>query len=620
MPANSIFTLAPDFRIACHNCDERMSVAGFEPFAHVLCANCEADILIPVPFGNYLLEEPAGVGNIASVYRALDYSLDRQVAIKVINPEIAADDEKKQLFLLASQKAATINAPNVVKVFSSGEFEGKTYIATEFMSGGSLENYLNTHGKIKDLELLQKMAVQIATGLSQVHGIGLIYSDFSPNDILLDEELNAKVSDIGFVNLRWEIDNQQANSSFWEYFSPERQHLQELTLLSDIYSFGAILYKMVTAHTPKAGEDFIQPNELNSKITDEFNSFILKLLSPFPQDRYQSMDEILAVLSTIKVNSVSKKSFKVDENINRKINRQPPKKSGGNKVLKFAALLTIGAAAGLGVDYARGEKSALFAEGKPLYPIVEKLKGKKANNLKTNDKAMVISVPEKEILKETTPETVYEAENAAEYLPENGETKVDLSKVLKRPRPKGLDFIQRKTDLQKYVKSFPTKALQDLEKSRIVIIADAKEELSKLMSAHPYQPDGQAVYVLIKSKDNTLIKERCISVKANINEVVVKKPKGKTIDLKWWQVPFQQIITFYDYYLDQRIQMIDGMPTEEHKKMAKQAAIDTAKRVALLADWYGDKKSSLKFCKMTVKLSPNTLKDMKKYLPYQFKK
>ena len=528
MTTKSIFSLAPDFKIACHKCDERMTVEGFEPFSHVLCANCEADIIIPVPFGNFLLEEEFGKGNISSVYRALDYSLDREVAIKVINPEIAADEEKKKLFLLASQKAATINDANVVKVFSSGEQQSMTYIATEFMSNGSLTQHFEKNGKVKNLDLVQRMALQITQGLSQVHKVGIIYSDFSTNDILLDDEFNAKISDVGFVNLRWDLIAEDITSPFSDYFSPERIAYQELTVASDIYSLGAIFYKMVTGHLPQSGSDLVEAKEINTKITDEFNSLITKMLSEEPNERYQSADEVLAILNTIKVNNVAKKSIKVDDKINKRINKPIPQKAASNNnILKIAVLIVLVLITGLGIDYARGEKSALFAEDCPLHPVIQKLKGEKASTKKPG-KTMVITVPDAEAVadeaKEIHEEDSYEQENASEYVAEN--QKVDMSKVLRRPRPKGIDFIKRKDDLQKYVKSFPTKEMQDLEKKRLVIIAEAKSELSHLMSAHPYQPDGK-VYVFIKAPNNSLIKERCISVKANTNEVVVKKPKGK---------------------------------------------------------------------------------------------
>ena len=100
----------------------------------------------------------------------------------------------------------------------------------------------------------------------------------------------------------------------------------------------------------------------------------------------------------------------------------------------------------------------------------------------------------------------------------------------------------------------------------------------------------------------------------------LKSRKEKTIKLKWWQIPLQQIVTFYDYYLKQRIEFINGAPSEEHKKLAQKAAVETAQRIALLCDWYGDKQSSLKYTKWAVKLSPKVKNDMKTFLPYQFKK
>ncbi len=330
------------------------------------------------------------------------------------------------------------------------------------------------------------------------------------------------------------------------------------------------------------------------------------------------MNELINELEAIKVKSMSGKSFNVKTPPKSTIAR-PVKTKSSNAVLKFFALITIVLIIALAADFMRGDKSLLFAKGKPLHKLALKIKGEKPNQPTGNTRVFSVKDEAEDTKAVESGETKDKEAPTAENKETEAKKKKKKVRIMERPRPKGIDFPKRKKDLQQYVKSFPTEEAQKIEKERISIIALARPELSKLMSSNPYQPDGK-IEVLRKLNGNKLLKERCISVKANSDEIVLKKPKGKSVHLKWAEIPLQQIVTFYEYYINQRLELLNVAPSEEHKQQIHESAVLSAVRVALLTDWYGDKETSRKYTKWVLKLSPKHKSAMKKMLPYQFKR
>ena len=129
-------------KIACPGCGQKLDVSEMPSFSRVNCPACSFELIVPKWFNNYLLEAPEGKGGMATVYRALDIALDREVAIKVFDPELAAKGVSPDLFLHEARIAATINHPAVVPIYSCGECDGSAYIVMQYMGGGTLESRL----------------------------------------------------------------------------------------------------------------------------------------------------------------------------------------------------------------------------------------------------------------------------------------------------------------------------------------------------------------------------------------------------------------------------------------------------------------------------------------------
>ena len=133
-------------KIACPGCGQKLDVTELTPFSRIACPACGLSLIVPKWFNNYLLEEPGGKGGMATVSRALDVALDREVAIKIFDPYLAARGVSPDLFLHEARIAATVNHPAVVPIFSCGEWDGSTYIVMQYMGGGTLERRLKEAG------------------------------------------------------------------------------------------------------------------------------------------------------------------------------------------------------------------------------------------------------------------------------------------------------------------------------------------------------------------------------------------------------------------------------------------------------------------------------------------
>ncbi len=243
-------------KVACHGCQQKFDVTHLETFSTFNCPSCGMEIRVPKFFDNYVLEECIGIGGMATVYRTLDVTLDREIAIKVLNKELAEGLDKGKLFLNEARTAATINHFAVVPIFTCGEAEGQPYIVMQYMSGASLEDKITQASKLSTqipIEHCIKWITDIAEGLDNGKRHGIIHHDIKPANILLDNDNNAKLTDFGISQIATKEDDFYDNiKNFFspEYVSPEKIETGNESFEGDIYSLGATLYHLVTLETP----------------------------------------------------------------------------------------------------------------------------------------------------------------------------------------------------------------------------------------------------------------------------------------------------------------------------------------------------------------------------------
>ena len=126
-------------KIFCYKCDQKLDLTNMESFSELDCPSCSAKIIVPKWFDNYLLEEIAGVGGMAKVYRGLDLALDREIAVKILNTDNSTGDDQGKLFLHEARTAATLNHFALLPIYTCGQFEDQPYFVMQYMGGGSLE-------------------------------------------------------------------------------------------------------------------------------------------------------------------------------------------------------------------------------------------------------------------------------------------------------------------------------------------------------------------------------------------------------------------------------------------------------------------------------------------------
>ncbi|HEX6459156.1 MAG TPA: protein kinase [Thermoleophilaceae bacterium] len=202
--------------------------------------------------GRFRLEERVGSGGMSTVYRAFDETLERWVAIKILQNEIADDDDQLERFRREARAVARLNHPHVVTVIDAGEDQGCPYIVFEYISGETLKERIRRLGRLPVPEALA-YAIEIARALQAAHSEMLVHRDVKPQNVLLDTDGRAKVTDFGIARSLEGGDGLTLAGRVLgttDYVSPEQALGREVTPQSDIYSLGVVLYEMLTGDVP----------------------------------------------------------------------------------------------------------------------------------------------------------------------------------------------------------------------------------------------------------------------------------------------------------------------------------------------------------------------------------
>ncbi|MFG6497747.1 Stk1 family PASTA domain-containing Ser/Thr kinase [Fictibacillus sp. UD] len=261
--------------------------------------------------GRYKLLEVIGDGGMAIVYRAKDLILDRDVAVKVLRSEFNKDEDFIRRFKREAESATSLDHPNIVSIYDVGEDEEIYFIVMEYVQGKTLKQYIKEHGKISVEESLHIMK-QIVSGMAVAHDHGIIHRDIKPHNILITENGTAKLTDFGIALAITSATITHTNSILGSvhYFSPEQARGGIANAKSDIYSFGAVLYEMITGRVPFVGdspvsvalkhlqENVIEPRRLNPEIPQSVENIVLKSLAKNPLRRYDSAEELLRDMNT----------------------------------------------------------------------------------------------------------------------------------------------------------------------------------------------------------------------------------------------------------------------------------------------------------------------------------
>ncbi|CAA9488505.1 MAG: Serine/threonine protein kinase PrkC, regulator of stationary phase [uncultured Solirubrobacteraceae bacterium] len=206
--------------------------------------------------GRYRLDAQVGTGGMSTVYRAFDTVLERQVAVKLMHRDIAGHADQLERFRREARAVAQLNHPHIVQVIDAGEDDGMPYIVFEFVEGETLKDRIRRFGRLDIPESLA-YAIEIARALAVAHDRGIVHRDVKPQNVLVDEEGQAKVTDFGIART---LDQEGLTADgrvlgTTDYVSPEQALGHAVTGQSDIYSLGIVLYEMLTGDVPFHGDN-----------------------------------------------------------------------------------------------------------------------------------------------------------------------------------------------------------------------------------------------------------------------------------------------------------------------------------------------------------------------------
>jgi serine/threonine protein kinase/Flp pilus assembly protein TadD len=262
--------------------------------------------------GRYQVIEELGHGGMGRVYKVFDTDIREKIALKLLRPEMALDKEMVERFSNELKLARKISHRNVCRMFDMGKAEGTTFITMEFVPGEDLKKFIRKSGELGAGRSVS-IAKQVCEGLSEAHHLGVVHRDLKPQNIMVDEDGNARIMDFGIArSLRGKgITGAGVMIGTPEYMSPEQVEGKEVDERTDIYSLGVILFEMVTGHVPFEGDTPFtigvkqkserprNPRELNTQLPEDLSRVILRCLEKDKAKRYQTTEELRTDLEKV---------------------------------------------------------------------------------------------------------------------------------------------------------------------------------------------------------------------------------------------------------------------------------------------------------------------------------
>ena len=261
--------------------------------------------------GRYEVQELVGTGGMSSVYRAHDRLLERDVAIKVLHEQFTADGEYVERFRREARAVAQLSHPNIVTVIDRGEQDDRQFIVFEYVDGENLKALIDREGPLPEREAIE-LALQVARALGFAHEEGLIHRDVKPQNVLLNDGRQAKVTDFGIarsLDVHGGLTQTGTVMGTSDYIAPEQARGSRVDAQSDIYSLGTVLYELLTGEVPFAGDNFVavamqhinQPppsvRERRPELSPCVDEVVRRAMAKEPRDRFRSMEELCAALN-----------------------------------------------------------------------------------------------------------------------------------------------------------------------------------------------------------------------------------------------------------------------------------------------------------------------------------
>lgn len=307
----------------------------------------------------YKIISHLGTGGMATVYLARDLILEREVAVKVLRQDFYTNPDAMRRFRREALSATQLTHPNIVGVYDVGEENGSSYIVMEYVKGQDLKSYIDERGPISPRESVAIMK-QILSAIEMAHRNRIIHRDIKPQNILIDQYGNVKITDFGIAIALSETSLTQTNTLLGSvhYLSPEQARGGMATIKSDIYALGVVLFELLAGHVPFDGESAVsialkhfqspmpQLTKIMPTIPQSLENVVLKATAKDPLNRYDSCEEMLDDITTaLNPNRIHESVY------------QPNTFTGETKVLKPV------------VEHSPIKKTATSFEDIPIVPL-----------------------------------------------------------------------------------------------------------------------------------------------------------------------------------------------------------------------------------------------------------
>jgi serine/threonine-protein kinase len=246
---------------------------------------------------------------MSSVYCAFDTLLERNVALKILHDQYGDDEEYVERFRREARSVAQLSHPNIVTVIDRGEEDGKQFIVFELIEGDNLKELVERGGPLPVRRALE-LGLEVGRALAFAHGQGLIHRDVKPQNVLLNDDGHAKVTDFGIARSLDGVGHTETGTVLGtsHYIAPEQARGEQIDAQTDIYSFGVVLYELLTGELPYPGDNFLtvamkhvndpSPNVLDRRPDTPLRlaSLIERCMAKAPADRPASMADVVAEL------------------------------------------------------------------------------------------------------------------------------------------------------------------------------------------------------------------------------------------------------------------------------------------------------------------------------------
>jgi serine/threonine protein kinase len=295
--------------VQCAGCGAKVFIPGdLEPLTSTPCSKCEYPIMMPMMLRQFNLLRPIAEGGMGVVYRAFDTSLEREVAVKLMKPELAEDKEVLESFYREARACACLNHGNIIHIYTFDEYEGMRYLVMEVADNGSLDGRIEEYSVLDELLVLD-VGIKMASALDSALAKNLLHRDLKPANILFNKENEPKLVDFGLA-VNADAD-QNFHGAVWGtpyYIAPEKVNREGETFLSDMYSLAGTLYHALTGHVPfeaptieevvaaHVHTQLTPPNHVVHSITQPTSDAIYRAMAKEPSHRFQSYGEFVMAL------------------------------------------------------------------------------------------------------------------------------------------------------------------------------------------------------------------------------------------------------------------------------------------------------------------------------------